>query len=154
MEECHGEEFEAFFHDVMTRRYEDYTAIRTQGRLGDQGADGLRLGARKLYACYSPETPDMDKVSAKFWSDLKSAVRQRSREFDTFVFVFNNKRGTHPQVATLLADAGAAYPALSFESMGTRKLWHQVMRLEKEECEDLFGVIPVEAVVYDFGREN
>jgi hypothetical protein len=135
----------------MTRRYEDYAAVRTQGSLGGQGADGIRMNARKLYVCYSPEMIDVAKVTAKFWSDLESATRQRPGQFGTFVFVFNNKRGMHPEVATMLAEARDANPGLLFESMGCIKLWHEVMKLSKEDCEDLFGEIPVEEVVYGIG---
>jgi hypothetical protein len=41
MAECHGEEFQEFFQDLMCHRYSDFVDVRTAGRLGDQGADGF-----------------------------------------------------------------------------------------------------------------
>lgn len=154
MAECHGEEFEGFFHGLMCHRYDDYVDIRTHGKLGDQGADGLRLSTRQLFACYAPETLDVSKIRSKFHSDLKSAMLQRPGEFDTFVFVFNDRRGTHPEIASLLASARAHQSDLAFESMGCRKLWNEVMRLERVECENLFGPIPVEPLVYGIGMAD
>jgi hypothetical protein len=155
METCHGEEFEGFFHDLMSYRYADYTAVRTHGDIGDMGADGLRLDARELYACYSPQTIDGSAIRSKFRKDLKSAIRQRNGQFGTFVFVFNDKRGTHPEIAQLLAEAKATHPDLSFRSMTCRSLWREVMQLEKAESEILLGmVIPVEGVVYGIGMAD
>ena len=94
MDECRGEEFEDFFHDVMSRRLDDYIDIRAWGNIGDRGADALRVNARELYACYSPQVIDMKAVRKKFKSDLESATRQRSGEFDTFIFVNNGASGT------------------------------------------------------------
>ncbi|WP_259465205.1 hypothetical protein [Streptomyces sp. TLI_171] len=42
--------------------------MRTAGKLGDQGGDGLALHSRKLYACYAPQSVKIDKVKAKFTS--------------------------------------------------------------------------------------
>lgn len=152
METCHGEEFEEFFHDLMSYRYADYTPVRTHGNIGDMGADGLRLDARELYACYAPQTFDTSAMKSKFRSDLKSALSQRQGQFSTFTFVCNDKRGTHPEIAGLLAEAKAAHADLSFRSMTCRSLWREVMRLKKEECEILFGTpIPVDGVVYGIG---
>lgn len=154
MAECHGEEFQEFFHDLMSHRYDDYVDIRTHGRLGDQGADGLRLSTRQLFACYAPETFKVSKVETKFNSDLSSAIRQRAGEFDTFVFVCNDRRGTHPEIASLLAGAHTTYSDLKFESMGCRRLWNEIIRLEKIDCENLFGPIPIDELVYGIGMAD
>ena len=138
----------------MCHRYDDYVDIRTHGKLGDQGADGLRLGTRQLFACYAPETLDVSRIRSKFHSDLESAILQRSGQFETFVFVFNDRRGTHPEIASLLAGARTHEPNLAFESMGCRRLWNEVMRLERIECENLFGPIPIESLVYGIGMAD
>ncbi len=107
--ELHGEAFEGFFHDVMCARYPDFLDVRTHGNLGDQGSDGLSLHGGKLYACYAPATFDVAKVRKKFHDDLDSARRQRPGQFSTFVFVHNDLRGIHPEVATMLAEARTAH---------------------------------------------
>lgn len=151
IDECRGEEFEDFFHDVMSRRFDDYIDIRAYGSIGDRGADGMRVAARELYACYSPLAIDMRALRRKFESDLESATRQRGGQFDTFVFVSNDRWGTHPDISVMLSEAQAAMPGLSFTSMGTRKLWNEILHLDIGHCEDLFGRIKAEEVVYGIG---
>jgi hypothetical protein len=151
MDECRGEEFEDFFHDVMVRRFDDYIDIRAWGKIGDRGADGLRVNARELYACYAPLVIDMKAIRKKFKSDLESAARQRGGEFDTFIFVSNDRWGTHPDISMILSEAQAAMPHLSFSSMGTRRLWNEILHLDIGHCEDLFGRIKAEEVVYGIG---
>ncbi len=151
MTESHGEEFQEFFQDLMCHRYPEFIDVRTAGKLGDLAADGLILHARQLYACYAPQTFDSSAMKFKYNSDLNSALDKRRGCFDTFIFVCPDVRGTHPEIPTLLAQSKAAYPELSFESMGCRRLWNAVMRLDKEQCEDLFGPIPVTPVVYGIG---
>ncbi|CAM5230998.1 ABC-three component system protein [Streptomyces tanashiensis] len=147
--------FETFFHRLMCARHPDFLDVRTHGNLGDQGADGLALHARKLYACYAPQTVDVSEVKRKLTSDLAKAMDKRSGEFNTFVFVHNDRRGMHPQVATLLADADAAHPGLLFEQMGTRRLWHECMRLEQELAEDVLGCqIPIQPVIHGVGMDD
>ncbi|HUY48105.1 MAG TPA: ABC-three component system protein [Streptosporangiaceae bacterium] len=151
MTECHGEEFQEFFHDLMCHRDPGFIDVCTAGKLGDLGADGLMLYTRQLYACYAPQTFDASAMKSKYNSDLESALEKREGQFDTFIFVFPDIRGTHPEIPTLLARSKEVHPDLNFESMGCRKLWNEVMRLETVECEDLFGSIPVTPVVYGVG---
>jgi hypothetical protein len=155
MQECRGEAFQDFFHDLMTHRFgHDYVDIRPNGKFGDRGADGIRLGTRELFACYSPQAIDVREAKRKLKSDLESAIRQRPGQFDTFVFVCNDRWGTHPDISIMLAEEQGAIPTLSFGSMGTRKLWNEVMQLEIDQCEDLFGSINVEEVVDGIGMAD
>jgi len=151
MTECHGEEFQEFFQDLMCYRYPEFIDVRTAGRLGDLAADGLILHARKLYACYAPQTFDGSAMKSKYKSDLDSALDKRRGLFDTFIFVCPDVRGTHPEIPDLLAQSKVDHPGLSFESTGCRRLWNEVMRLDKVQCEDIFGPIPVTPIVYGLG---
>lgn len=147
--------FEDFFHRVMVTRYPNFLDVRTHGKLGDQGADGLTLSSRKLYACYAPQTVKASAVKTKFTKDLSSAVRQRKGQFDTFVFVHNDRRGIHPQVTTMLSNAGSDHPGLEFEQMGTRRIWQECMGLTLDLAEDVLGCeIPVKPTVYGVGMED
>jgi hypothetical protein len=147
--------FETFFHRVMVTRYPNFVDVRTHGKIGDQGADGLTLQDRKLYACYAPQTVRASAVKAKFKKDLASAIRQRKGQFDTFVFVHNDRRGVHPQVATLLSVADSDHPALKFEQMGTRRIWQECMGLELALAEDVLGCeIPIKPTVYGVGMDD
>ncbi|MEY9849744.1 hypothetical protein ABH940_006856 [Streptacidiphilus sp. BW17] len=147
--------FEDFFHRVMVTRHPNFLDVRTHGNLGDQGADGLTLSSRKLYACYAPQTVNASEVKTKFTKDLGSAIRQRNGQFDTFVFVHNDRRGVHPEVATMLSAADAAHPDLAFEQMGTRSIWQECMGLELNQVEDVLGCeIPVKPTVYGVGMDD
>ncbi|MGW3242357.1 ABC-three component system protein [Streptomyces sp. NPDC001070] len=153
--DLHGEAFESFFHDVMCARYPDFLDVRTHGKLGDQGSDGLSLHAGRLYACYAPYTFDATKVRKKFHDDLDSALLQRPGQFGTFVFVHNDLRGVHPEVATMLVGARSAHPTLSFEQMGRRRLWTELLPLPRETVEYILGCeIPIEELTYGVGMAD
>lgn len=155
MADLYESAFEDFFHRVMVTRYPNFLDVRTHGNLGDQGADGLTLHSRKLYACYAPQTGGASAVKTKFTKDLASAVRQRDGQFDTFVFVHNDRRGIHPQVATMLSTADSDHPALGFQQMGTRHIWQECMGLDLALAEDVLGCeIPVKPTVYGMGMDD
>jgi C-terminal domain 10 of the ABC-three component (ABC-3C) systems len=114
----------------------------------------LMLHLRRLYACYAPQTFDASAIKSKFVTDLASALDKRPGQFDVFVFVCNDARGTHPVLSTLLVQSKEEHPGLAFESMGCRRLWNEVMRLDEVQCEDLFGHIPIESLVYGIGMAD
>ncbi|MFI6581752.1 ABC-three component system protein [Embleya sp. NPDC050493] len=153
--DLHTEAFEDFFHDLMCLRHPDFIDVRTHGNIGDQGADGLGLHSGKLYACYAPYTFSASAVRVKFKSDLEKALEKRLGQFGTFVFVHNDLRGMHPEVASMLVDARAAHPGLEFEVMGRRGLWRELMRLRRDDVEHVLGCeIPIEEQVYGIGMED
>jgi hypothetical protein len=119
----YGDAFESFFHRLMELRHPGYVPVRTHGSLGDQGADGMSLHQRRLYACYGPQVLDATEVRKKFHGDLAKALQERRGQFDTFVFVHNDQRGgIHPEIVTLLARARDQHTSILFEQMGPQKL--------------------------------
>ncbi|MYW05314.1 hypothetical protein GT354_45005 [Streptomyces sp. SID3343] len=153
--DLHTEAFEDFFHDLMCLRHPDFVDVRTHGNIGDQGADGLGLHSRKLYACYAPRSFNASAVRVKFTSDLEKALEKRLDQFGTFVFVHNDLRGVHPEVSSMLADARTAHPDLDFEVMGRRGLWREIRRLERGDVEHVLGCeIPIDELVYGVGLED
>ncbi|WP_308457860.1 ABC-three component system protein [Streptomyces sp. SM12] len=155
LRDLHGSAFEDFFHRLMSSRYADFLDVRTHGNLGDEGADGLSLRGRKLYACYAPQKLVPAQVRRKLDSDLEKAVSKRRGQFDTFVFVHNDPHGMHPKVGSLLSEAASAHPNLAFEQMGVRKLWHVCMGLDLETVEDVLGCpIPIGQLVDGVGLED
>jgi hypothetical protein len=133
LDERFGKAFERFFQNLMCARYIDFIDVRTHGKLGDIGADGLSLHDGKLYACYAPEVPDAAAVRAKFNDDLTKAVAKRGDHFDTFVFVHNDLRGVHPELSILLGQARQEHPTLRFEQRGPQHLHRELCRLERDE---------------------
>lgn len=159
MADLNGLAFEDFFIRIMTARYADFVEVRTHGSIGDLSSDGLRLHDGKLYACYAPETFDADSardVKKKFTGDLTGALAKRAGEFQTFVFVYNDpRRGLHPEITQLLAQARRGHAPLAFETLGPRQLLGELFRLVKYQIEEVFGApIPVEDVVYGVGLED
>ncbi|MEV6979741.1 ABC-three component system protein [Sphaerisporangium sp. NPDC051017] len=146
LDELHGEGFEEFFHRVMCTLEPSFLNVRTAGRRGDQGADGLLLSGGKLYACYAPQTVTPAKLAGKFESDLANALKKRRGEFGTFVFVHNDRRGIHPELASLLATARNDHPQLSFENFGRTHFYTQFCRMERWQVEDFLGPFPAAPV--------
>jgi hypothetical protein len=146
------ESFEDLFHRLMELAHPDFLSVRTHGNLGDIGADGLCTDCRKLYACYGPESPDPSGVKGKIESDLKKAIQKRSGQFDTFVFVHNDRRGIHPVVSGTLSDLAVSFPSIKMHPMGPRKMWNEAMRFDIHQMTDFLGEnIPVNEVRYDMG---
>ncbi|MET8876590.1 ABC-three component system protein [Nocardia sp. NPDC004604] len=156
IEDAVGNEFEKLFHHLMELRHDDYMVIRTHGNIGDLGGDGYRTSTRQLYACYAPESFDVSEVRGKFRSDLESAIIHRPEQFETFVFVHNDRRGgIHPVISGVLANARTDHPHISFQQMGPRKLWIEASYLDRHKMEDLLGErIPVDLVAYSIGMAD
>jgi hypothetical protein len=153
--ELYDNAFEEFFHSIMCARYPDYFNIRTAGKLGDQGADGLLIHACILYACYAPQTFSAAAVTKKFRNDLAIAVAKRREQFETFAFVHNDRRGVHPKLSSLLREAAKQNKDLRFMQMGLRALWREIMQLSLEEVEDLLHCpIPIVPTTYGIGMEE
>ncbi|SEE70655.1 ABC-three component system protein [Ruania alba] len=143
-----GDAFQDFFQDLMTCSDPSFVDVRTHGNLGDLSSDGLSLHDRRLYACYAPETPDASKTVSKFNGDLAGALTKRAGQFDTFVFVHNDTRGTHPEVSAALAGARDAHDGIHFEVMGARRLRDIIGRLSRDQVETLLGSqIPLQHTV-------
>lgn len=156
LETSSGSEFENLFHRLMDLRHADYIPIRTHGTAGDLGGDGLCITCRRLYACYAPETFDIREVRRKFHGDVSSAIIQRPEQFDTFVFVHNDRRGgVHPVVSGLLVNAPTDFPNIAFQQMGPNKLWAEAAYLDRIQMEELIGeTIPINPVVFTVGMPD
>jgi hypothetical protein len=154
-QELAEDEFETFFHDLMSVRYTDFLDIRASGNIGDIGSDGLSLHSGKLYACYGPQVFDKSNLKQKFKGDLKKALTKREGQFGTFVFVHNDIRGLHPEISMLIADAVETHPAIKFDHFGFRRFRDEFMRLERDQVEDLLRMqLPVQEMTYGIGLEE
>lgn len=132
--------FQNFFQNLMQLRRRDFIPVRTAGRLGDQGSDGLLMDAeaRRCYACYGPWA-NSPGWAAKFNADLESALRQRAGSFDTFVFVYNDIAGVHPTLSAAVVDARQAHPDLAIELMGFIAIMDEMLQLTRGQVEQLLG---------------
>ncbi len=134
-----GNSFESLFQDIMSLIVPGFADVRTHGRIGDQGSDGLSLHDNKLYACYAPEVPNANATISKLNSDVDSAIRQRFGQFSTFVFVHNDTRGVHPEIAGRLAELRTLHSDLAFEIIGFRQLRDMLGRCEASDVESVLG---------------
>ncbi|MGP9651512.1 ABC-three component system protein [Glutamicibacter sp. AOP38-B1-38] len=139
MHERTGAAFESLFHDIMSLCDPTFVDVRTHGKLGDKGSDGLSLSGKKLYACYAPEVPSSSATIKKLNGDVESAFRQRSGQFSTFVFVHNDSRGVHPDVASRLAELRSQHDQTRFELIGTRQLRDMLGRCDIYDVEQVLG---------------
>lgn len=153
--ELHDTAFEEFFHNLMSTRYFGFVDVRTAGRLGDIGSDGLLLHDRKLYACYGPQVFDSDRVATKLDADLTKALEKRAGQFDAFVFVHNDLRGVHPLLSTQMSTVSATIAPIRFELFGSAKFRDELVQLSRQQVEDVLGVpIPVEDLAYKVPMEE
>ncbi|MFG2519461.1 ABC-three component system protein [Streptomyces sp. NPDC048527] len=147
--------FEIFFHGMMQTASTDYTPIRAYGNIGDRGADAMALCGGKLYACFGPRVPNIERLRRKFTKDLASALEQRPGEFGTFVFVHNDRIGLHPDLGTTLRNAQKAHTDLTFETMDPVGMWRVFRKLDLDDIEELLGCeIPVNDAVYGIGVDD
>lgn len=155
LSELYENAFENFFHELMCVKYDDFLNVRTAGSLGDLGSDGLRLHERKLYACYGPQVFDSGKVVDKFNSDLDKALRKRSGQFNTFVFVHNDLRGVHPVLSKEISAAAAKHARLKFAAFGFTKFRDELVQLARTQVEDILGVeLPIQDLAYKLPLEE
>ncbi|MBO2455430.1 hypothetical protein J4573_50715 [Actinomadura barringtoniae] len=148
LNELYGNGFEDFFLDLMCARDPAFFDIRTRGTLGDRGADGLILDGDNLFACYGPQTIDEYEIKKKIKKDLTSAQRQRAGAFETFTFVHTDRRGMDPVVSIALSAAKKSFPELTFHNFGYRRFLNEIVRLDREQIEDLLGCqFPAQKVV-------
>ncbi len=66
-----------------------------------------------------------DKVK----KDFAKAMKKRGGDFDTYVFVHNNRRGMHPQVSKALSGLRKDNPGITFENSGHRRFYNEFCRL-------------------------
>lgn len=137
LHDLHGNAFQTFFDDMMSLCVPGFVDVRTHGNLGDLASDGLDLHNGRLYACYAPETVDAAATVQKFNSDVAGAIKKRSGQFTTFVFVHNDVRGVHPGISTALAEARTAHSGISFEVMGMRHFRDLLGKQESQDVEAL-----------------
>lgn len=133
----YGSAFQDFFDDVMTLCVPGFVDVRTHGKLGDLSSDGLALHDGRLYACYAPETVDYAATIRKFRSDLTGAIKKRSGQFTTFVFVHNDVRGMHPQLSAEMAAAQSTHPRIAFEIMGFRHFRDLLGKQQSSDVEEV-----------------
>lgn len=148
-----GTDFEIFFHRLMQLRDPSFVPVGVHQ--GDQGADGLSLHNRNLYACYCSSTSDAAKMQVKFRKDVASAVRHRRNEFDTFVFVHNNTGGVNPDLSTTIANARDAHPDIRFRYYGEPWLCREFGQLKQDEMEELLGFeLQVRVLTFQMGLDE
>lgn len=141
----HSQAFEDFFHRLMEAVDPGFFPVGTSQ--GDQGADGLAVSGRKLYACYGPQVLRPRDARAKLRGDFGKALANRAGDFDTFVFAHNELRGLPPEVTKVLSELAEEYPGLAFENCGLSRMAQMLRRLDAVDVEDLLGPFPAEEVV-------
>lgn len=149
-----GTQFERFVDRLLGFLHTDYLPVRAHGPLGDVGADGLMLGDKILYACYSPRTEVLAEVRKKFRSDLLKAITKRKGTFTTFRFTVNDSRdpGIHPFLSLTINRARTKVHPVGIDIYDADRIGNDMVRLDLVAVEDLLMCrIPVEDRVYSIG---
>ena len=141
----HGQAFEDFFHRLMEAVDPGFFPVGTSQ--GDQGADGLAVSGRKLYACYGPQVLRPRDARTKIREDFAKALANRAEDFGAFVFVHNELRGLPPEVTKVLSELAKEHSHLEFENCGLSRMAQMLRRLDAVDIEDLLGPFPAEEVV-------
>jgi len=129
-------EFEDWFCNLMSLRYEDFERVKPQGRIGDQGCDGRRVDARTLFACYAPYKNEGPRWEAKIEGDFAEAKKHWSTgawTMRTWIFVHGEDQGLFPTVAKALDTLRDQNPDLNLIPWSLDQLLLVFRELEPEE---------------------
>ncbi len=139
-----GTEFQAFFANVMERRYPggDYIRVRPWGRLGDQKNDGYLHSERMLFQVYAPDEITAAAACAKIQEDFDGAIPHWKQFFDHWIFVHNARRGLGPPIVKLLLDLDEVHKAISVKPWGFVELRARFFELSEEDIQALLGPAP------------
>ncbi len=88
----------------MTHRYlGDFVVVKPSGVAGDKKCDGYHSSLGRVFQVYAPERLTASKAIAKINEDYTGASANWQDLMKEWVFVHNQHRGLHPDVAILLA---------------------------------------------------
>lgn len=131
-----GNQFQTFFENIFTRKYEDFERIRTYGNRGDGGNDGYNRAGGIYYQVYSPLNPETKDAEAaqKMRVDFEKLYEKWNHltPIQEFNFLFNdNYTGISIVLAEMLSALEKDYPGISFKIITSEKLQRIFMSLDE-----------------------
>lgn len=154
-----AQRYEDLFTAVMTLRESNFTPIKPQGNIGDQGNDGYVADEGLYYQCYAPETPE-DSVSTaakKATDDFAKLLANWSADSPVtdYRFVFNDKyKGSFPAIEHALNELKAKHSLNSAKAFLAKDLEREFMKLPLTEMQTVLqAVIPHAQYIADIEHD-
>jgi hypothetical protein len=143
-------EFQAWIVDIMKRRYPiDFVPVRlTQG---DHQLDGILMDSTAL-AVYAPRetTRSIKESVAKIDGDFEGArsyLKKKGVTLERWIFVDNDPDGVPAEVAAKLLELRQKNPKITIERWGYEAIWNEIMQLDEQQLEILFGPAPTRTIL-------
>jgi len=138
-----GDDFQQLFEDIMVRaRPGEFERVRPYGRFGDRKCDGLIESEGTIFQVYSPDELKQAEVQKKIDEDLEGAVQHWSDILRKWVFVYNVKRGTPPDIKLTLQQKQKQYPDIEIDSWSNDYLWEITRGLSLQQRSEILGAPP------------
>lgn len=138
-----GEDFQQLFEDIMVRAIPGkFERVRPYGKFGDRKCDGLIQAEGTIFQVYSPDELKQSEVQKKIEEDLDGAVQHWGEILKKWVFVYNVKRGTPPDIQATLQQKRKQYPDIKIDSWSNDYLWEIARGLSLQQRSEIFGILP------------
>lgn len=143
-----GEAFEAFFCDVMTKKYKaDFSTVRAYGNLGDQKCDGYLASQKTVHQCYAPRQTKLAAMLKKIDDDFPGAKDHWKENMLRWRFVHNDMDGLPADVVKKLLDLNASEKNITVDEFNHSEMRDIVLALPLHDLEALLGFAPTEVAL-------
>ena len=138
-----GDAFQKLFEKIMVRaRPGAFECVRPYGRFGDRKCDGLIESEGIVFQVYSPDELKQAEVQKKIDEDLAGAAQHWSGILKKWVFVYNARRGTPPDIKLTLQQKQKQYPDIEIDSWSNDYLWEIARELNLQQRSEILGASP------------
>ncbi len=140
---CHegsATEFQHLFENIMKRAKPEFTQIRPYGNIGDRKCDGLFEAGSTIFQVYSPDELKQAELQKKIEEDLDGAVKHWGNVLQTWVFVYNARRGLPPDILReTLRKKKEQYPNITIKPLSSDELWEITRDLSLQQRAEILG---------------
>lgn len=140
---CHegsATEFQQLFENIMKRAKPEFTQIRPYGNIGDRKCDGLFEAGSTIFQVYSPDELKQAKLQKKIEEDLDGAVKHWGNVLQTWIFVYNARRGLPPDILhETLRKKQEQYPNIIIKPLSSDELWEITRGLSLQQRAEILG---------------
>jgi hypothetical protein len=140
---CHegsAEEFQQLFENIMKHTKHEFMQIRPYGNIGDRKCDGLFDAGSTIFQVYSPDELKQAELQKKINEDLDGAVNHWGDVMQTWVFVYNARRGLPPDIPRVtLRRKQEQYPNIKIKSLSSDDLWEIARGLSLQQRAEILG---------------
>lgn len=140
---CHegsATEFQQLFENIMKRAKPEFMQIRPYGNIGDRKCDGLFEAGSTIFQVYSPDELKQAELQKKIEEDLEGAVKHWGDVLQTWVFVYNARRGLPPDIIReTLRHKQKQYANITIDTLSNDQLWEITRNLSLQQRAEILG---------------